>query len=84
MLIWTAHFFTLYAAASIFGSSTAARLITAAATAAALVAGALMFIALGRQASGDTFADWSRSLARLAIGIAMIAVIWQGLPALLA
>lgn len=84
LLVWAAHFFTLYAAASIFETSAAARLITAAATLAAVAGNLLLFRAVRRRASADPFADWARSLARLAIGVSMIAVLWQGLPALLA
>lgn len=83
LIIWAAHFFTVYIVASVFHSSMLARGLTLLATGAALVAGALLFKRVRKPRIDDPLARWMASLGTLAIGVAMLAVLWQGLPALL-
>lgn len=85
LIVWAAHFFLLYAFASIFPGTQLARRLTVLATAIAL-AGDLLIIrhaaAAGREGGGDSFDRWTRRFARAGALLSLIAVLWQGLPAL--
>lgn len=87
LLVWAAHFFALYGIASLFPGMAAARWLTVAATLAALAAaGALLVQALRRRraAPDHDLERWMAGLAALGSGIALVAIAYQGLPALLA
>ena len=87
LIVWTVHFFSIYIIASIFLTTILARILTLAITVACLAAdGALLARALRgvRGRAGDEAARWNVSLAALAAAISLVAVAWQGLPALLA
>ena len=88
LIVWTAHFLGVYAIASVAditpGAGWGWRAVTVAFSAACLAAaGALMIVALRRRpAQGDS----SHLLKGLAVGgaaLAMIAIAWQTLPALI-
>lgn len=86
LLIWTMHFFTLYAAASIFLTSTISRIITLIVTAACLAADALLIwytVPKLRAGIEDETNRWMVLIAALGAAISFVAVLWQGLPALL-
>jgi hypothetical protein len=86
LLVWTAHFFALYAIASILETSPRARLLTALATLAGLAAdGWLLSSALARRGDGAAGPPerWADQVAALGAGLSAVAVLWQGLPALL-
>ena len=85
LLIWTVHFFGSYAASSIFLTSTPSRVITALLTLACLAAAALLTVHgwRGRGAAGEQVERWIHTIAALAGATAFLAVLWQGLPALL-
>lgn len=87
LIVWTAHFFTLYAIASIFLTTPPARLLAGAATVVCLAVDALLLISVLRALRGaglDAFERWMRVLAGMGASISLVAVLWQGLPALLA
>lgn len=83
LLVWTAHFFGVYIAASLFPGTSLARWLTLALTLLALV----MLAVLGRgalQARGcDPMSDWVATLALGGIVLSGVAVLYQGAPALL-
>lgn len=87
MIVWTVHFFSLYIVASIFLTSTLARILVGLITLACLAADGVL-LARALRASRGELADeagrWNVSLAALAAAISLVAVAWQGLPALLA
>ncbi len=85
LLFWAAHFFIVYGAASIFHTSTATRLITAVATLACLSGAAWLAWKgwRGRAGDSDRFGAWTHSVAALSGAGACVAILWQGLPALL-
>jgi hypothetical protein len=85
LLVWTAHFFLLYGAASIFQTSDTTRWITAVVTFFCLAIAAWLAVKgwKGRQAEEDRFSRWSHWLASITGAGAFIAVLWQGLPAIL-
>ena len=87
MVVWTVQFFALYIVASIFLTSTISRVLAVLITLACLAAdGALLARAMRllRGGSVDEPARWRASLAALIAAISLVAVTWQGLPALLA
>lgn len=84
LLVWTAHFFALYGIASIFPDTGLARILTGVATLIA-AAGALWLLVVAWRAgrSDDDLTRWTGGLTALGAGLALIAVLWQGLPALI-
>ncbi len=82
LLLWTLHFFSGYAIASIWHSSTIARVLTLVVTVLCLAAAAWFTWRLLRM-SGDNVDHWMRNVSLILLALASIAIIWQGLPALL-
>lgn len=85
LLVWAAHFFTLYAIASIYLTSTLSRVLTLVATAVFLTAdaGLLWWALRDLRRQADEFSRWLRLLAALIAAISLVAILWQGMPALL-
>lgn len=84
LAVWAAHFFLLYAFASLFPGQQAARTLTWIATIPALAAdaGLLWFAATRRLAGGaDELDEWILAVGALGAGLSFIAVLWQALPA---
>ena len=83
LLVWAVHFFALYAVGSIFLTTDLARGLTIALTLACLLAITL----IGRRAwlarAGDAENDWIRIVGLWGVAIGGIAILWQGLVALL-
>ena len=82
LIVWAAHFFTLYAVASIFPGERKPVLLALFATLAALAAdGLLLRLAVKRQRQArDRFDHWTFRLAAGSAAISLLAVAWQGLP----
>ncbi|QNN65277.1 hypothetical protein H9L12_01140 [Sphingomonas rhizophila] len=86
LLVWAAHFFAVYGVASIYPGSDRARWLTVVVTLMALGALAIQYrLVAGRfQVEARSELDhWFRGLANLGLALAAIAVLYQGLPALL-
>lgn len=87
LLVWTAHFFGIYGAASLFPGTDLARWLTGLLTLLALGALAVLALPIVRRTrasgSGD-LSQWIDGLALLGIALASIAVLYQGLPSLTA
>lgn len=86
LLVWAAHFFALYAIASIVETTTLARLLTGLATLAGLAADSWLLrsaLAKPRDGAADPTEQWVNIIAAFAAGLSAVAVLWQGLPALL-
>lgn len=86
-LLWAAHFFLLYAIASIFLTTMTARILVGIVSLVLVAADAALLqrSLAARQAGGDDrFGRWMASLAALGAALAMVAIVWQTLPALLA
>ncbi|MDQ3143860.1 MAG: hypothetical protein M3Q57_03145 [Pseudomonadota bacterium] len=85
LIVWAVQFFALYIIASVFMTTTLSRVLTAIITIACLAAdGWLLRHALAKRAErADDIARWRATLAALAAALSLIAVAWQGLPALL-
>ena len=79
MIVWTAHFFALYALASVFGSGATARLGTALVTLACLAADLALLKLCLRLIRRDR--DLQGSLGAFGAALSIVAVLWQGLPA---
>ena len=83
LLVWAAHFFALYILASVFESSMVARVGTGIATLAAVAANIGLLVVARRTVAADAAARWMISLGALGVALSLVAVLWQGLPALI-
>lgn len=86
-VVWTGHFFGVYAAGSLFPGSSIARVLTLVLTVIALAAVGWQSWRVLRRPPGAIVDDVTRWLSGLALaGCAMagIAILYQGLPAVLA
>ena len=83
LVIWTVHFFALYIVGSIWLTTPLARALTLALT--LLCTGAVaMFLVRARRYLPETAMDrWVRSISLVGLGVSAVAILWQGLPALL-
>ncbi|HET9336565.1 MAG TPA: hypothetical protein VFO12_09190 [Sphingomicrobium sp.] len=82
LLVWAAHFFAVYAAASIFPGDPAAESLALVATLAAIGAnGILLWWTLGRKrTAADGFDEWTWRVGAIGAGLSLLAVLWQGMP----
>lgn len=83
LIVWTIHFFALWTIGSVILSVPLARIVVAAVTTACLAANAGLLVLLVRKHVRDELERWIRSLGLLGVGLSLVAVAWQGLPALL-
>lgn len=86
LLIWTADFFALYGVASIFPGLEIARYLTLAITAVAAAAATWLLLRMltrMRDPASDELADWIPKLAAAEAALALVAILYQGAPALL-
>lgn len=83
LIIWTVHFFALYAIGSIFLTTTLARVLTILVSAACLAAAALLWRRARWTSGREEVGGWIRQIALLGIALSAVAVIWQALPAVL-
>ena len=77
-LIWTVHFFGLYAVAEIAPHAGWVIGLTFVCVAANLLA----LYCLAQQRADEHFSAWRRFIAGGGIGLSLLAVVWQSLPAL--
>ena len=86
LIVWTIHFFGIYAVASILLDTLLSRALVLLLTMLCLGADAAILIrALPRSRGGAAEpARWTMKLAALGAALSAVAVLWQGLPALLA
>jgi hypothetical protein len=84
LAVWAAHFFLLYAIASVLPGRPEARPLVLAATVPAIAANTLiLWKALGRPRGRDPLDNWIARLGALGAALSLIAVAWQAVPALL-
>lgn len=85
LLVWAAHFFALYTISSVFLTTPLARILAGVATLLAIGGNVyLLLLAKGRVANRtDVLDGWMAGLAMLMAAISLLAVLWQGFPALL-
>lgn len=81
MVIWSAHFFALWTASSVWPDRPAARIAAALATLAALAALAWLTVRTWRSDTGGPDAGWIRRVGLLACAVAAVSILWQSLPA---
>jgi hypothetical protein len=82
LLLWAAHFFTLYAIGEFVHDGGAARLAVGLLTIVLFVADLLLFLWIRRRRRSG-FSQWRDQVGMLGAALAAIAIVWQGLPALL-
>lgn len=83
LIVWAVHFFACYIIASIFLTTPLARGLALLVTLGCLVAVALLFAYVRRSGARAATDAWMRAVALWGIGLSAIAIVWQGLPALL-
>lgn len=86
LLVWAAHFFLLYAIASLLPGDPAARLLALAATVPALAADAgILWLTAARNLKHrrDRLDRWINDFGAIGALLSLIAVTWQALPAIL-
>lgn len=84
LLVWTAHFFAIYIAASLFPGDRLASWLTLGLTIAALIALGLLGVAAWRvwqRRQGDELKRWLGGIALMGAALSAIAVLYQGLTA---
>ena len=86
LIVWTIHFFGIYALASILLDTMLTRGLVLLLTLLCLAAdSAILIRAWPRSREGDEEPEpWNMRLAALGAALSAVAVLWQGLPALLA
>jgi hypothetical protein len=86
LLVWALHFFLVYGIASVFPGTTQARILTLAATLLCL-GGALLLLRPAvwhwREAGRDGLSRWMSGVAAGGAALAVVAIVFQGLPAML-
>ena len=86
LIVWAAHFFLLYAIASVFPGQDLPNWLILLSTIAAVAAdSALLWAALLLRLRGlsDPFRSWTTDLGAAGAALSLVAVIWQSLPALI-
>lgn len=90
LLVWAVHFGGSYGIASVFdviseADAPLARLLAGALTIASLTANAALFVYIARarkRRKDDEVGDWILSVGALNAAVSLLAVLWQGLPAI--
>jgi hypothetical protein len=82
LLVWAAHFFALYAIGEFGGEATEWRVAVVLLTILCLAANLGLVFALLKARRTDGFERWRASVAAGGLALSVIAVTWQGLPAL--
>lgn len=83
LLVWVVHFFALYAVGSIFLTTNLARGLTILLTIFCLAATAVIARRASRGCPSDAENRWIRAVGLWSVGIGAVAILWQGLVALL-
>lgn len=83
LIVWTVHFFALYIIASIFLTTPLARVLVVLVTLACLTASALLLRQALRTDVPTQMDAWMRAVALCGIGLSVVAIVWQALPALI-
>lgn len=83
LILWAVHFLALYIVASVFLTTPLARVLTLLITAFCLGAGTLLFLRLREAQQGSELDRWMKRVAKVGMGLAGVAILWQALPALL-
>lgn len=82
LLVWTVHFFGLYAIAEVVGATATGRGVVLGLTGLCVAADVLILLRAIRIGVVDGFSRWLRSVAMLGAALSLVAVAWQALPAL--
>lgn len=86
LILWALHFFLVYGIASLLPGTTLARVLTIAATLSCLAAAALLMRPAWRRwrsADRDGLSRWMWGVSAGGAALALVAIFFQGLPALL-
>lgn len=86
LIVWAAHFFEVYIIGSLFPGTELARWLVLALTLLGVGIASLLLLLISRrrEAQRDTLDRWSSALAGSGYALAIIAIAYQGLPAIAA
>lgn len=86
LLLWAGHFFAVYGIASVLPGTSLAALFILIATVLglALAAWFLVQAVRARNSSSDKLQRWLHGLSGLGYALAALAIVYQGLPAIIA
>ena len=86
LLLWAAHFFAVYIIGSLFPGTELARWLVLAVTllGVGIAASILLFVMRGRGPEHDALDRWLLALSVSAYALAVVGIVYQGLPAVLA
>lgn len=82
LIVWTVHFFALYAVASIFLTTDLARALTLLITVLGLLANAGLATLTQRIVALQDQDGWIGAVSLWGLGLGTIAIVWQGTVAL--
>lgn len=82
LTLWAGHFFLLYGIGSVWPGTRLAPALVIGATVMAAAGALFLALANQRQSAGDEFEQWKLRLSRAGALIALVGIVWQGLPAL--
>ena len=82
-LLWTIHFFALYVVASAFPARSISYWLTGLFTVICLAVAPMLAGRLRRQNATSGMEGWVRLVALCGLGLSVVAIAWQGLPALI-
>lgn len=83
LLVWAFHFFALYAVGSIFLTTDLARVLTIVLTLACLALASVIGLRIRQSRPPDAESRWVRIVALWGVVIGAIAILWQGVVAVL-
>jgi hypothetical protein len=83
LIVWTVHFFALYAVASVFLTTPLARALTGVITLACLGAVAFLIVRVRKFGTASAMDRWVHAVSLVGLGLSGVSILWQGLPALL-
>ncbi len=83
LIVWAVHFFALYIIASVFLTTPLARVLVLMVTAGCLVVLGALLRKTRRGNRPARLESWMRAVAISGIGLSAVAIIWQGLPAVI-
>lgn len=82
LIVWAVHFLALFIIASVFLTTPLARALALLVTLFCLAACGLLFAKVRRADISVPLERWMRAVALSGIGLSVVAIVWQVLPAI--
>lgn len=82
-IVWAVHFFALYIIGSVFLTTSLARVLVGIVTLACLAAITVLLVRILRTTTPSPMEGWMRVVALGGVGLSVVAIVWQALPAVI-